>query len=1138
MKLLQFDQAPWPEQAGQCVSWGGLVGAAESLAASQAAQRWEGCSLLLVADTQTLTQIEAECTFFNGGHPPLCLPWRETLAYEALPVAESLRSQRMDVLCRLPQLRGGMIIATVAEAMHRLPPRAWIQAQSLELDVGAEYSFEQAIRTLSAGGYRRVDTVCEIGEFAVRGALLDLYPAGSAHPLRVERCDDQIESLRYFDPDSQRTVARAERVRLAPVREYCLDEAGVERFLDGWHRHFSVAPQSSPLCRDLAAARDTLGAEYYLPLFFEHTDSLFDYLPANSLLIYCGDVKAAAAAFERLVQERCQSRADDLARPPLAPPLLFLDSDELEQRSSALPRLCLQSSALDANCALETQLLSVSPDVVDFDYLNRQLATSSKHRVLLMATSEGHAEVLRDELHDAGVKVSAAEDWADFVDGDAPCQLATAPLERGFALAVPPITLLPAAHLLTTQDYSSRPQARRPSGALGTTGHDLAVLTVGDLIVHEEHGLGRYQGLSTLSVDAHESDFLMLEYAAGARLYVPVRDLSLVRSYCAGDSAEPELHALGGRRWQRAVRRAARRASDTAAELLELQARRQQCCSEPLSPPEEDYRRFVASFPFVPTADQASAIEAVLQDMALPRPMDRLICGDVGLGKTEVALRATFAAVHSGKQVAILTPTTVLAEQHAATFRRRFSDWAVRIESLSRLVSAGKVHRLLDELRTGQLDIVIGTHRLLQQDVQFRQLGLVIIDEEHRFGLRHKERFKELRTAVDVLSLTATPIPRTLHVALSGLRDLSVIATAPEGRLPIRTVVMPWDQGTVRDALQRELQRGGQVYYVHNTISRLARTARELTELLPEVRVGIAHGGMSGTELRAVMVDFAQRRCNVLVCTTIIESGLDIANANTIVIERADQFGLAQLHQLRGRVGRAKRQAHAYLLTPADSELMNPSAVQRMAAVRDTRDFGAGFILARRDLELRGGGELLGLRQSGEDTVLSPGLYSELLERAVKTLRGEPPPPSPVQLELGVSAFLAADYVPDINQRLVLYRRIEAAADVPALRELEAELVDRFGSLPDPARYLLRGARLAQRVRRLGLCRIEAHRGGAVLHGCAGHSLDSTLLPQLPQAEAWRLEGATLHYVGVLEPAERHAFLERVSSALESQINS
>ena len=1136
MDLPTFDQAPLPERPGQRVAWGGLEGAAEGLAAANAARRWAGCALLLATDAESLRQLEAECRFFTGSSV-LCLPWRETLPYEALPVAAALRAQRMDALCRLPQLRGGIVIATVAEAMHRLPPRAWLEAQSFALDIGDEYSLEQAVAALTNGGYRRVDTVCEVGEFAVRGALLDLYPAGSAHPLRVELCDDQIESLRYFDPDSQRTVTRTERVRLAPVREYRLDEAGIEHFLDGWHRHFDAPPQDSPLCRDLCAARDAIGAEYYLPLFFPHTDTLFDYLPAHSLLIDCGDVAGAAAVFERAARERCQSRAGDMARPPLEPSMLFLDAEELARRCAALPRLCLTRVADGTSCDFAARVPDASSGggAERLGQLASQLDKRAARRVLLLASSQGRREVLRGALGDIGVVAKPVDDWPGFLHSGARCQLAVAPLERGFELASPPLALLPEACVLPARDQRRRRQAGRAGVKLRMAVRDLSELRVGDLVVHEEHGLGRYQGLEVMRIDGDEGDFIVLEYAAGMRLYVPIRDLALVRRHSAADGAEtePELHALGGRRWRRAVRRAARRAGDVAAELLALQARRQQLRSEPLRAPEADCQHFATGFPFAQTADQASAIDAVLEDMARTRPMDRLICGDVGLGKTEVALRAAFVAVHSGAQVAVLTPTTVLAEQHARTFRERFVDWPVNIASLSRLVTMGGVRQSLSELRVGQLDIVIGTHRLLQPDVQFRRLGLVIIDEEHRFGLRHKERFKELRAEVDVLSLTATPIPRTLNVALSGLRDLSVIATAPAGRLPVRTSVMPWEQGIVRDALQRELQRGGQVYYLQNRVSRLARSAREVAGMLDEARVGIAHGGMGSAELRAVMADFYQRRCNVLVCTTIIESGLDVPNANTIVIERADQFGLAQLHQLRGRVGRAQRQAHAYLLTPSDPALMKPAAARRMAAVRDTRDFGAGFVLARRDLELRGGGELLGLRQSGEDTAISPGLYAELLERSVRGLRGEPPPPPPVPVELGLPAFLPADYVADINQRLVLYRRIEAAADAAALQELAAELIDRFGNLPQAARHLLRSARLAQRARHLGLRRLEAHSGGAALHCRAELSLDSALLRSLPQGTAWRLEDDALRCAATLAELDRHAFLECAVSALE-----
>ncbi len=1138
MVLPALDHAPLPTQTEPSIRWGGLRGAAAGLAAATAARRWQRCALLLAPDAEAMRQLEAEYHFF-AGVPAQCLPWRETLPYEALPVAESLRAQRMDTLCQLPRLSGGAIITTVAEAMHRLPPRAWLEAQTVELDIGDNYSLKQATATLSAGGYRRVDMVCEVGEFAVRGALLDLYPASSKHPLRIELCDEQIDSLRYFDPDSQRTVSRAEGVRLAPVREYRMDEAGIEHFLDSWHQHFDLPPQASPLYRDLAAGRDAIGAEYYAPLFFPHTDTLFDYLPTGSLLIACGDIAEAATAFERTAHRRHRDCIEDSARPPLNPSILFLDATELKRRSKGMPQLQLSQETDNAKFDCAAQLPAIPPG--DTSARLRALGAGSAHRdghrLLLTATSQGRREILREQLQNAGMAAQPIDSWPEFLRSEAPCQLAVAPLERSFELSEPAISLLSESALHPAETLRRRAQTSRGGLALGLAVRDLSELKVGDLVVHEDHGLGRYLGLETMCIDDIDNDFLMLEYAGSARLYVPVGDLSLVRGHitAADATVEPELHRLGGRRWQRAVRRAARRAGDVAAALLAMQARRQQLHREPRLVPAQDYQHFAAGFPFMETADQTAAIAAVLEDMSRNRPMDRLICGDVGLGKTEVALRAAFITVYSGAQVALLTPTTILAEQHAATVRERFADWPVRVGVLSRLNTASETGQLLDELGTGQLDIVIGTHRLLQQDVRFHQLGLVIIDEEQRFGLRHKERFKELRAAVDVLSLTATPIPRTLHVALSGLRDLSVIATAPEGRLPVRTLVTPWDHGTIRDALQRELQRGGQVYYVQNKISRLNRSARELGKIHDEATIRIVHGGMGSAELRSVMDAFYQCRCNVLVCTTIIESGLDVPNANTIIIERADQFGLAQLHQLRGRVGRAQRQAHAYFLIPSDPDLMRPTALLRMAAVRDTRAFGAGFVLARRDLELRGGGELLGLRQSGEEDVISPGLYTDLLERAVRELRGEPPPPPPVTVSLGVPALLPASYVGDVNQRLVLYRRIDAAEDEATLQTLEAELFDRFGALPQAAHQLLRQAVLAQRARRLSLCRLEAHERGAALYCRAKTAADSA--PALPPPPAWHWDGDALRYAGSLATeSERHALLEQVTAALERAV--
>lgn len=1129
--------------------WGNLNGAALGLAIAEAASAARCFTLLLTADSQSAERLEQELGFFAPDLPVLHFPDWETLPYDLFSPHQDIISQRVASLYRLPELEHGVLVVPITTALHRLPPRRFLLGSSLVLDVGQKLDVEQMRLRLEGAGYRCVETVYEHGEFAVRGALIDLFPMGSDLPYRIDLFDDEIETLRTFDPETQRSVDKVESIRLLPAREFPLDKKAVTDFRGRFRERFDVDFRRCPIYQDLASGITPAGIEYYLPLFFEETETLFDYLPDNTQVFSLPGIEQAAEQFWSDVRSRYEERRVDPERPLVPPAELFLPVEDCFARLKASPRVVADPSDLEPGVGRERFPTRALPDLAIEGKASEPLAALRRFleefpgRVLFSAESAGRREVLLELLARLKLRPQEVAGWPEFVASSERLAITIAPLDEGLLLDEPALALVAESPLFGQRVMQRRRRERRSDGGDNVI-KNLAELREGAPVVHIDHGVGRYLGLITLEIEGQAAEFLALQYAEEAKLYVPVASLHLIARYTGTDDALAPLHRLGSETWQKAKRKAAEQVRDVAAELLDIYARRAARKGYAFKDPLADYATFSAGFPFEETPDQQAAIEAVVADMLAPKPMDRLVCGDVGFGKTEVAMRAAFVAVHSGKQVAVLVPTTLLAQQHYNSFRDRFADWPVRVEVMSRFKTAKEVEGAANELAEGKVDIVIGTHRLLQGDIRFKQLGLVIIDEEHRFGVRQKEQLKALRSEVDILTLTATPIPRTLNMAVAGMRDLSIIATPPARRLSVRTFVMEQQNTVIKEALLRELLRGGQVYYLHNEVKTIEKCAADLAELVPEARIGIGHGQMHERELEQVMSDFYHKRFNVLVASTIIETGIDVPSANTIIIERADKFGLAQLHQLRGRVGRSHHQAYAYLLTPPRKQ-MTEDAQKRLEAIANAQDLGAGFVLATHDLEIRGAGELLGEGQSGQIQAVGFTLYMEMLERAVKSIqKGEQPNlEQPLgggpEINLRVPALIPEDYLPDVHARLILYKRIASAADEDGLKELQVEMIDRFGLLPEPTKNLVRLTLLKLQAEKLGIKKVDAGPQGGRIEFAADTCVDPLVLIKLIQGQPkrYKFEGATQFrfLVPMERPEERFNTLEALFERLVPQ---
>jgi transcription-repair coupling factor (superfamily II helicase) len=1076
-------------------SVGRLIGASAALAAVDVAENADGPLVVVASDPRQADQLEAEIRWFAGADLRVehFVEW-ETLPWDSFSPHQDIVSQRLRVLGLLRTLNEGIVILSAQSMLQRLPPVDYVAARTLSVSIGERLERQDFIASLSAAGYLRVPQVEEHGEYAVRGSLLDVFPMGYGRPLRIDFFDDDVESIRHFDTESQRSGDRLDSVRVLPAREVPLDDEDVRDFRRRYRERFEGRPGGSRVYREISEGIAHGGIEYYLPLFFESTANLVDYLPANAAVMVPADLESVLDQDWREIEERYELCRLDAERPILSPKETFFAPTDVLQRLQGLRRLNWSSRTLDERKGTLNVPSRLPPAMrIEARYEDAaaplaQFLESFRGRVLFTADSAGRRETVYELLQARGSDVARFDGWAGFCASDAPIGVAVAPLEDGILLPDDGLALI-SEHQLFGEKPQQRNRRRRAERDPETIIRQLNDLEPGSPVVHAEYGVGRYLGLVTLEAGGIEAEFLHLEYADGDKLYVPVHSLDLISRYTGASPENAPLHRLGSDQWAKARKRAIARIRDVAAELLDVYARRAARPGHRFHWPEADYRAFEDGFPFELTDDQARTIAEVLADLESGQPMDRVVCGDVGFGKTEVALRASFAAVQGSKQVAILVPTTLLAQQHGQTFRDRFADWPVRIEVLSRFSTAKQAKAIVEGLRSGHVDIVIGTHRLLQHTRDFHDVGLVIIDEEHRFGVRHKEAIKSLRSEIDVLTLTATPIPRTLNMSLGGLRELSLITTPPAERLSVKTFVSEWNDVLIREACLREIKRGGQVYFIHNRVEDIGAVAERLGALVPEADIRIGHGQMPERELEQVMLDFYHRRFNVLLCTTIVESGIDVPTANTIVINRADRFGLAQLHQLRGRVGRSHHRAYAYLVTPPRAA-MTADAVKRLEAIDSLEDLGSGFTLATHDLEIRGAGELLGETQSGQIQEIGFSLYTELLGRAVEALkRGEvadldKPLNAGVEINLHVPALLPEDYVPDVHLRLILYKRVAGAESRDALRELQVELIDRFGLLPQAAKNYLRLAALKRDAIALGIEKIDAaDNGGYVLFG-------------------------------------------------------
>lgn len=1134
---------PLPAASGK-QHWGNLPGAALSLAIAEAASNAKRFTLLLTADSQSAERLQEELAFFAPELPVLHFPDWETLPYDLFSPHQDIVSQRIATLYQLPELSHGVLVVPITTALHRLAPKRFLLGSSLVLDVGQKLDVEQMRLRLEAAGYRCVDTVYEHGEFAVRGALIDLFPMGSALPYRIDLFDDEIETLRTFDPENQRSIDKVESIRLLPAREFPLKKEAVTGFRARFRERFDVDFRRCPIYQDLSTGITPAGIEYYLPLFYEETATLFDYLPEDSQVFSLPGIEQAAEQFWNDVRNRYEERRVDPERPLLPPAELFMPVEDCFARLKLWPRVVASQQDVEPGIGRERFPAQPLPELAIESKASeplgklRQFLDGFPGRVLFTAESAGRREVLLELLARLKLRPQEVEGWGGFLASEGRLAIAIAPLDEG--LLLDEVALVAESPLFGQRVMQRRRREKSRDGSDNVI-KNLTELREGAPVVHIDHGVGRYQGLVTLEIEGQAQEFLLLQYADEAKLYVPVASLHLIARYTGSDDALAPLHKLGSETWQKAKRKAAEQVRDVAAELLDIYARRAARQGYAFKDPQVDYETFAAGFPFEETPDQQAAIDAVREDLLSAKPMDRLVCGDVGFGKTEVAMRAAFIAVHGGKQVAVLVPTTLLAQQHYNSFRDRFADWPVRVEVMSRFKSAKEVQNAITELADGKIDILIGTHKLLQDDVKFSNLGLVIIDEEHRFGVRQKEQLKALRSEVDILTLTATPIPRTLNMSIAGMRDLSIIATPPARRLSVRTFVMEANNPTIKEALLRELLRGGQVYYLHNDVKTIEKCAADLQTLVPEARIAIGHGQMRERDLEQVMSDFYHKRFNVLVASTIIETGIDVPSATTIIIERADKFGLAQLHQLRGRVGRSHHQAYAYLLTPP-RKAMTDDAQKRLEAIANAQDLGAGFVLATHDLEIRGAGELLGEGQSGQIQAVGFTLYMEMLERAVKAIRkGEQPNlEQPLgggpEINLRLPALIPEDYLPDVHARLILYKRIANAADEDGLKELQVEMIDRFGLLPEPTKNLVRLTLLKLQAEKLGITKIDAGPQGGRIEFSADTSVDPMVLIKLIQSQPnrYKFEGATLFkfQVPMERPEERFNTLEALLERL------
>ena len=1075
------------------------AGSADALLLARLGERERAAgrrTLIVTADANDAQRLLDEMAFFEPGLRLALFPDWETLPYDAFSPHQDLISERLATLWRLSQGEADVVVVPATTALYRVAPPAFLAGYTFQFKVKQKLDEAKLKAQLTLAGYSHVTQVVSPGEYAVRGGLIDLFPMGSLVPYRVDLFDDEIDSIRTFDPDSQRSLYPVPEVRLLPGREFPMDDAARAKFRSRWRELLEGDPTKSRIYKDIGNGVATAGIEYYLPLFFDDTATVFDYLGATAeqaaTVVLLGELEPAFHRFWQDTKDRYRLVQGDPERPVLPPEALFLGTEQFyalaNQHAQLAIRPALNELVDDAQFTKLDGLAVVRGADEPLAKLQDHIRHSA-HRVLVLAESEGRQSSLLDFLRASNISPPVFESLAEFEASDEKLGIAVAPLTVGFGWVEPGIDFVTETELFAAGPTTRRRKKQEQVSDVEALIKDLSELNVGDPVVHSAHGIGRYRGLVNLDLGEKDAEgepalqeFLHLEYADKATLYVPVSQLHLISRYTGVSADEAPLHRLGSGQWEKAKRKAAEQVRDSAAELLNIYARRAAREGHAFRYSPNDYETFANDFGFDETADQRAAIHAVIQDMISPRPMDRLVCGDVGFGKTEVALRACFIAVTGGKQVAFLAPTTLLAEQHYQTLKDRFAKWPVKVAEVSRFRSGKEVNATLKGLADGTVDIVVGTHKLLSESTKFANLGLLIIDEEHRFGVRHKEAMKAMRAEVDVLTLTATPIPRTLGMALEGLRDLSVIATAPQRRLAIKTFVRNEGNGVIREAVLRELKRGGQVYFLHNEVETIENRRARLEEILPEARIAVAHGQMPERELERVMREFIAQKHNLLLCSTIIETGIDVPTANTIVMSRADKFGLAQLHQLRGRVGRSHHQAYAYLMVP-DKDSLTKHALQRLDAIQQMEELGSGFYLAMHDLEIRGAGEVLGENQSGNMLEVGFQLYNEMLSEAVRCLKEgkEPDLLAPLsvttEINLHAPALLPNDYCGDVHLRLSFYKKLATAKNPDQIDALLEEIVDRFGKLPPQAQTLVDVHRLRVLAKPFGVVKVDAAPG-------------------------------------------------------------
>lgn len=1097
-ELLQVLTTSLPDKPGSRVFWKNLPGASKAFVLSQTIQASAFPLLIIAPEWLMIEHIAEALPVFGVPDSQLILfPDWETLPYDHFSPHQDIISQRLAALTAIPYLKSGAILTTVSTLMQRLPPARYLRGHSFSLKMGEKLNLSQFRASLTEAGYLTVNEVREHGEVAYRGSIIDVFPMGTDQPFRLDLFDDEIDSIRYFSVETQRSEKKVAEIKILPAKEFPLTDDAIQLFRERFRSEFSGNPLASPIYQEVTDRIAFPGIEYYLPFFFQETATLFGYLPKNTRIVTINDIQGTGEKCWHEIMMRFEQGRFDQTRPLLKPETLFLPLETLNQHLNSHPRVYIDSPHQKE--ADITFPFTEAPQLPINHQKDRPLEAlenflhEEKGRILFSVETIGRREILLQlfatQFTQTPYKhLPCFNSWQDFFTSNAHIGLIVTALDAGFTLQSPRLTLLTENHFYQARIMQRR-RRKKASGENEIVIRDLTELNIGDTVTHIDHGIGRYLGLEKLSIGGKDNEFVAIAYQGDAKLYVPVSSLHLINRYSGRDEAFITLSKLGTDQWQKAKRKAAEKVRDAAAELLDIYAKREAAQKPAMQLHEADYLAFADSFSFEETPDQAEAIEKVLQDLQSDRPMDRVICGDVGFGKTEVAIRAAFMAVHNKKQVAILVPTTLLAQQHFEHFRNRFADWPITIEMLSRFKTAKEQKIILEKLSQGQIDIIIGTHKLLQNEIPIKSLGLVIIDEEHRFGVKQKEAFKALRAAIDILTLTATPIPRTLNMALAGIRDLSLIATPPAKRLSVKTFLYEYQDQIIKEAVLREIMRGGQVYFLHNDVATIHLKAAELAKLVPEARIAVAHGQMHERELERVMSQFYHRQFNVLICSTIIESGIDIPSANTIIINRADKFGIAALHQLRGRVGRSHHQAYAYLLVPALNSITD-EAKKRLDAICKHDELGVGFMLSSHDLEIRGAGELLGEEQSGEIEAVGFTLYMDLLTHAVNALKSGKSLETVdidfekslhqyhAEIDLHLPAFIPDSYLGDVALRLQFYKRIASAKTIEALEDIQIEMIDRFGLLPDIVKTLFAIGELNLEAQRLGISKLEANDKG------------------------------------------------------------